>query len=701
MFNRSLLATSIVIVHLPAHAENLPIVSVEEKSWPLNTTHALNVDEIQAADSAAALKALPGAAVNRNGALTGIAQYRGLAGDRVDVSIDGGSVVTGGPNAMDTPLSYIPASQLLSLEVTRGTASVSQGQETIGGHIEATSYQGDYTDTDDAVLNARVHTNWNSQNRGSSSSIQVIGANRHHKLGISSSYDHADDSEFAGGDLEDTAYERRRNDLFYGYRRGDTELNLKLGKNNTGDSGTPALPMDITSIDSDLASFNVSTKAAGIQFSWNSSYTNVDHGMDNFSLRPQPMMGPRYTQASGREWMHKLMATLPLNEGLIRVGADYSETEHNALITNPQMAMFEIQNFNDAERNITGLFAEWQHNYGNLSWELGARFNEVSMDADDVSAFLGSGMNGTMNMTMMTNMANMLAMNFNNSDRNITDHNRDLVLKTSYQINEALSFNASLSSKQRAPSYQERYLWLPLQASGGLADGYTYLGNLDLDSETSNELNLGIDYRTEDGYISLQTFYRDVDNYIQGTPYQASGNMMIDNAVGMFANMMSNGKSALQYNNIDAKLFGGELSYGLQLSTHWSLSGSLNYVRGQRTDSSDDLYRIAPLNHRLAINYQQDQWDVQLVSEIFDQQNRVSTYNQEAETAGYGLLHLFASYDVTQTLQLRAGIDNLTDKRYQDHLAGYNRVSGNDDIAVGERLYGTGRSAVLGLTFKW
>lgn len=701
MFKRSLLATGILIAHLPAQAESLPIVSVEEKSWPLDASHALNVEDVKAADSATALKALPGAAVNRNGGLTGIAQYRGLSGDRVNVSIDGASIISGGPNAMDTPLSYIPASQLDSLEITRGTASVSQGQETLGGQIDATSYQGDFTDSDEATIEARVHSNWNSQNRGNSSSVQVIGANKHHKLGFSSSYDHADDSEFSGGDLDGTAYERQRNDVFYGYRQGDTQLNVKLGKNNTEDSGTPALPMDITSIDTDLASINMSTRAAGILFSWNSSYTDVDHGMDNYSLRPQPMMGPRYTQASGRELMHKLMATLPLESGLIRIGVDHSKTEHSALITNPDMALFEIQNFNNAERDITGGFAEWQHTHGNFSWELGARYNNVSMDADNISAFLGSGMNGMMNMTMMTNMANMLAMNFNNSDRDITDHNRDLVLKTSYQISEALSLNVSLASKQRAPSYQERYLWLPLQSSGGLADGYTYLGNLDLKSETSDELNLGIDYRSDTGFISLQTFYRDVDNYIQGTPYQPSGNMMTDNAIAMFASMMSNGKPALQYNNIDAKLYGGELSYGLQLNPHWSLSGTLNYVRGKRTDGSDDLYRITPLNHRLALNYQQNQWKIQLVSEVFDQQHHVSAYNEEAKTAGYGLVHLFATYDMTQALQLRAGIDNLTDKRYQDHLAGYNRVSDNDDIAVGQRLYGTGRSVLLGLTYHW
>ena len=58
-------------------------------------------------DTAAALRDIPGASVNRNGLITGIAQYRGMYGDRVAVDIDQLGVISGGPNAMDTPLSYM------------------------------------------------------------------------------------------------------------------------------------------------------------------------------------------------------------------------------------------------------------------------------------------------------------------------------------------------------------------------------------------------------------------------------------------------------------------------------------------------------------------------------------------------------------------------------------------------------------------
>ena len=88
-------------------------------------------------DSAELLRAIPGASFNSNGAITGIAQYRGLFGDRVAVSLDSSPALTGGPNAMDTPLSYAPASLLKELSVHRGIAPVSAAQESLGGHISA------------------------------------------------------------------------------------------------------------------------------------------------------------------------------------------------------------------------------------------------------------------------------------------------------------------------------------------------------------------------------------------------------------------------------------------------------------------------------------------------------------------------------------------------------------------------------------
>jgi iron complex outermembrane receptor protein len=90
------------------------------------------------------LKKMPGANINRNIELTGIAQYRGMFGDRISVAVDSAQISGAGPNTMDAPLSYAPVALLESLTINRGITTVSSAQETIGGYIQAKTYSGDF-----------------------------------------------------------------------------------------------------------------------------------------------------------------------------------------------------------------------------------------------------------------------------------------------------------------------------------------------------------------------------------------------------------------------------------------------------------------------------------------------------------------------------------------------------------------------------
>ena len=73
----------------------------------------------------------------------------------------------------------------------------------------------------------------------------------------------------------------------------------------------------------------------------------------------------------------------------------------------------------------------------------------------------------------MSMAGGMLRDNFNGADRSKTDDNVDWVAKIYYHAADGLRYYAGGSRKTRSPSYQERYLWLPLQSTGGLADGKT------------------------------------------------------------------------------------------------------------------------------------------------------------------------------------------------------------------------------------
>ena len=129
---------------------------------------------------------------------------------------------------------------------------------------------------------------------------------------------------------------------------------------------------------------------------------------------------------------------------------------------------------------------------------------------------------------------------------------------------------------------------MPLQATGGLADGRSYIGGLDLDEERSNEITLGFGRDMGRFTVSPQVFFRRVDGYIQGTP---STNM----AANMVSQMMS-GNPALQFSNVDAEIYGADLAWKFELSEQWYVDGIASWARGKRRDVDDNLYRLAPPN---------------------------------------------------------------------------------------------------------
>lgn len=644
-------------------------------------------------DSAALLRKAPGANVNGNGPLTGIAQYRGMYGSRISVVVDGAVIGAGGPNWMDPPLSYAPAALLESLVVYRGIAPVGAGQETIGGAINATTWSGDFASGESVESSGRLQAGGQPVSDAWLVSAAASAATHNHRLKIAGLREQAGDAEFNGGEILPTEYERARYDLGYAYRRGGQTLQLDFARNETGDSGTPALPMDIQYIDSDLASLNYNFEAAFWALEVKLYYSEIDHGMSNYHLRQPPAMAGMWRRniAKGENLGFKLNGARKDSSGSWSVGIDGHGEQHSSDIDNPNSPAFFVVNFNNATRDLLGVFAERQQRFNHkLLGEFGLRYNRVVMDADAIDGTPAR---------MMAAPGQSLRDTFNGAERNQSDNNIDWVAKAYYQASDTLSYYAGVARKSRSPSYQERYLWLPLEATAGLADGRTYTGNINLDPEVAHEIELGLDYQAARLTMSPRFFYRDVEDYIQGVESTNTNAVMLVSMMNT-ANG-SNNAPPLEFHNVDANLYGFDMDWAYQLNDQWSLSGIVNYVRGERDDIDDNLYRIAPLNNTLAVNYRAERWQATLESVAYVKQDNVSATNSEQETPGYGVLNARGYWQVSSGARLSFGVENLLDKKYRDHLAGYNRVRGNDDIALGERLPAYGRNLFARVDYEW
>ncbi|MFT4613116.1 MAG: iron complex outermembrane receptor protein [Bacteroidia bacterium] len=686
--NRNTLPTALIIILITAlittaltsgqvaadHMEEL-VITARHDSRIIDVSD----DSLIAPDVTELLKRVPGAQVNSNGPLTGIPQYRGMYGSRIATTIDGTVLAPAGPNWMDPPLSYAISGQLEALEVYRGIAPVGVAQESIGGAIQARTRIGEYAAGQDFELNGRVIGSAQSASDGYHLQSALYAANNSHRIKLSAMTEAGDDARFPDGKILPTEYERQRYDVGYGWRHGPHQLQFDYGYNDTGDAGTPALPMDILYIESDL--YRLSYRLEGdTPITLALFGADLDHGMSNFHLRNAPADARwRRNIATSDNVGFKLTAQRSDESGSWNFGVDGFSEQHNSDIDNPNNPLFFVQNFNDARRAVLGAFLEREMQFGQ-QWrgEFGLRLNHVMMDADAVDA----------TPARMMPPATALRDAFNNAEREQEDNNIDVVLRAWFAQNERSNWYLGLGRKSRSPNYQERYLWLPLEATAGLADGNTYTGNIQLNPEVAYQAEFGLDYSDDRLTLSPRIYYSQVDDYIDGTTSEVT-------AALMFVQMMNNNNGTnnaapLQFNNVDAQLYGFDLDWALQLTNRLSIGGLVNYVRGKRRDdSNDNLYRISPFNILLRLNYVASNYNVTLENEIHAEQDDVSATHREQTSDGYGLVNLRASWEARQGLTITTGVNNLFDRDYSSHLSGYNRAE-NPDVERGSRLPGTG-----------
>ena len=624
------------------------------------------------------LKTVPGANINKNGPITGIAQYRGMFGDRISKNIGGHKIIGAGPNAMDAPLTYINPIMVDSVTVYRGIAPVNVGIDTLGGAVNVNLKRAEPSET--VEFSGDMASSYNNINEASTLAANINLSSNNFGLLTYFSDQNGDDYQTADNKtIKSTQYDKQQYGTDLQYQASNLTLGATWHYSQTNNSGTPALPMDIDYIKSNRYNHDGNYEADTYQLKWRLGFQDATHGMDNFSQRENNNLDKyRYNTADAKTFDYQF----EFIADNFSVGFDGYQAEHNSTITNPENSMFKILNFNQVMDEKNSLYIQWQPHIDNSAYTLGFRAKQNTADSDDVMS----------SMAMMNSHVKALQDKFNEADKNVSETTFDIVLNSLNTIDDKQAYTYSIAIKQRAASYQERYLWMPMQATGGLADGKTYVGNINLDPETAYQLDLGYHFENSSFEISPNIFYQKIVNYIQGTTSE-------DMHVKMVASMMGD-DNPLEFSNIDAKLYGADLNWHYKLSNNLKISGIASYVRGTRSDLNDDLYRISPLNSRININYQHGNWQTDLALHAYAKQDKVSDINNEKTSSGYAVIDWQLDYFVTTGLVVRGGVNNLLDRDYNDHLAGTNRAMGSD-IAKGDKIPAMGRNLYLAVDYRF
>jgi len=224
-----------------------------------------------------------------------------------------------------------------------------------------------------------------------------------------------------------------------------------------------------------------------------------------------------------------------------------------------------------------------------------------------------------------------------------------------YSINDQLSLFAQYAQGFKAPDLYDLYY----ERDGG---NYFTMSNPDLEAEESDSFEFGVRLNNNLGQLEVTAFYNAYDNYIESR-------FVHDNAPYI------NGVTQAQ-NIAEATIKGIELRSTLFLDEALgaplglALETSIAYADGEGSNGDEGdtpLESIAPLTAVFGLNYTSpnNTWGSSLDwTLVAAKEQKDLADDTKMTTGGYGVVDVSAYFQPTEAITLRAGVYNLTDKKY-------------------------------------
>jgi outer membrane receptor protein involved in Fe transport len=249
-----------------------------------------------------------------------------------------------------------------------------------------------------------------------------------------------------------------------------------------------------------------------------------------------------------------------------------------------------------------------------------------------------------------------------------------------YKLDEQWTLTAGFGHGQRPPTLIERY------ADGlfisSLQSGFTrMIGDPQLKEERDWQIDLGLSTEHEKWRGKANVFQSWIVDYVT---YMGSS---------VFQPEFLDARLLYFMNTPMATLTGFELYGEYDLLPRMSTFGRMSYVDGRDQTLDAPLPAISPLDSSVGFRFHDVDkgkvWGIDLAARIVADQNRLGTIRTitgetvvEEPTPGFTTFYVHGYWNYTKNLRLIAGIDNLLDRNYQEHLdlrlsgpTGYSTIS--------------------------
>lgn len=601
---------------------------------------------VPAHDGADALRAVPGFAVIRKGGTDGDPVLRGMAGSRLGVQLDGQCIFGGCGNRMDPPTAYVFPAAYDRITVVKGPQSVIHGPGNSAGVV---LFERSYR-----RLAARESSLFASATAGSFGRFDALADVRtgapDWQIRATGTRTRTDDyADGAGHDVH-SAYRRWSANAAVAWTPDALTFVEFSGAVSDGEAAYADRAMDGVKFARNnyalrLRREQLTPVVAAVELRGFHNY--VDHVMDNYSLRPfaATTQMPNPSVSNPDRETNGATAQIELAPGAstrLTLGADTQANLHTLRATTNQIAApYEAKpRVRDARFAQRGLFGEAAITLapGSRAYA-GARFDR--WEATDSRATIAlSMMNTAQNPSAGRTRTSDLASGFVRYERDLGASGRTTTVF------------AGLGRTQRYPDYWEA-------VKNESMDSVSAFGTR---PETTTQLDIGALGRHGALEWNASLFAAWIGDFIlvQSSFAKPTGTMI---------------RNAVVTRNVAATTRGGEAGLGWRFAAGWKMDASLAYVRGSNDTDARPLAQLPPLESRLAIAYSRPTWSAGALIRAVARQNRVAINQGNivgqdlGETAGFGTLSLHASWKPTAGSRVSAGVDNVFDRTYAEHLS--------------------------------
>ena len=642
----------------PVEADAIEVSVLRPDLNPISELEERELEEANLQDPGESLRLLLGSDAVRRGPVGLDPVVRGLRETEVGAYVDGARIFPGGPGRMDSQIGHIDPTSMAKMQIVQGPYALTWGAGNLSAiSIETPDFPG--TNGVSASFGAGFDSNRNAADvSGTMFGRQGgVGYWAHGAYRTGGDYRSGDGAEIPA---DFTSWEGRAK---LGLDTGSgSRLTVSGGYQGQGPIEYAGRLLNAKFFHTPVAAVNWRLdRAQGTLGSLDiqGNFAKVTHLMTNEgkpTAEDDPNRMPPFaldvaTNTESTTWGGRAAAGLRAANGWsFDVGGDAYLKIQNAVRTIERqsngMLLFEDVIWPDANISDGGIF-------GRATKELGERMSlSGTVRLDFVSA---TGDSSLVSDFFLENTSGQL---------NQSETNFSAAVSAAFGLSSNWTMSVGVGSVVRTADALERYSDRFPSSKAQMAN--EVMGDPEIKPERSTQGDIWLDASYQRVAFSFNVFYRYMNDFITLARTDLPKRLPMAPL------------PVYRYVNGDAKYWGLETSADFLLTRTLTLLAALNYLWGQNDLLDEPVLGVTPFGGSLGLRYDHpaDIWYLQGAVRARGDQNRVATSLGEVPTDGYATGDIRGGVLIFKNLRLDAGVENLWDQEYTNHLNTKNPLTG-------------------------